>query len=177
MPFIRTSQGLGENKKKIGLLVKAGCQPNRVFTCYMSLQSSCFLSPCVFSPHHFLSQGGEIFAACALHDVHIVRSFADGEHFVFGTRGRLTVDGDEEVVASAAHGERDGGIVGNDNRADVEAVGCHRCEAQRAGLEHDDGASVGQRIGSRARRSAHYQAVSLIGDQIFTVDACLDGNH
>ena len=64
LPIFRTSQGLGENTAKIGHLVKAGCQQNKGFSCYLpttKVTPSCSLQlhiPCQIAlAQHLLHHG------------------------------------------------------------------------------------------------------------------------
>ena len=59
----------------------------------------------VGSPHHLLAQGGEVFLTAALHDFYVVWCLAYGEPCLLAALCRLSVDGNEEVMVTALHGE------------------------------------------------------------------------
>ena len=80
-------------------------------------------------------------------------------------------------MAAALDLEIDDGRVGQYKGTHVERVRCNSRHREHFGARNDDRASVGKRIGRRARRRGDDQAVCLIGMQILTVDTCADTDH
>lgn len=92
----------------------------------------------VGSPHHLLPQCVEKDMIRALHYLDGVMSFADGESGAFATSLAASVDGDEEIVASAFHVECDFPFVLDDNRPDVETMRSYRSDGNGVAMGYDD---------------------------------------
>ena len=88
-----------------------------------------------------------------------------------------SVNGNEEVMASAFNAKRDFRIVAEDNRAHVEAVWCYGGERYGIALRHDDRSAYAERVGCGACRRANDEPVGLIGGEVLTVDAGVDAYH
>ena len=78
--------------------------------------------PRICPPHHFFAEGVEEVVSGALYNADVEGGTADGKAGVFVASLASSVDGDEEVVATAAHFEGDFPIVAHDNGAHVEAI-------------------------------------------------------
>ena len=81
------------------------------------------LASLVGSPHHFLSQGMEIFLSGTLHDLHLIGSLAQGDACLFAAILGAAIQGYEEIMGTALYDETNLRIVGNNDRSDVQRVG------------------------------------------------------
>ena len=86
--------------------------------------------------------------------------------------GLLTIDG-EEGVGDAVHVDGDGGVAGNDDRADGQQVGAEGRNDEGVDRGHYDGAAGGQIVGGRAGGGRDDDAVGTHGCDELLVD--LDG--
>jgi hypothetical protein len=86
--------------------------------------------------------------------------------------GLLTIDG-EEGVGDAIHVDGDGGVAGNDDRANGQQMGTEGRNDEGVDRGHDDGAACGQIVGGGAGGSGDDDAVGAHGCNELLVD--LDG--
>ena len=80
-------------------------------------------------------------------------------------------------MAATLHLERNNGGIRQHDRPHIEAVRRYGREANGACSGSYYRTAIGKAVGRRARWRGDDESVSLIGDKIFIVDACPDGNH
>ena len=115
--------------------------------------------------------------AVALHYAHGERSLANGHGGALDECLAATVDGDQEIVGTRLYVERHLTIVADNDGADVKTVGRNGRETERACLRHDDGTTVGKRIGGGTCGRGHDESVCLVGDEIFAIHTGAYANH
>ena len=119
----------------------------------------------------------EELVAVALYYTDVEGGTADGDACLLVAGFAASVDGNEEVVATAAHLQGDFPIVSYHNGAHVQAVWCYGSDGKYARAGYHDGTSYAQRVGRRAGGSGYDQSVGLIGRQIVAVHTGVDGYH
>ena len=97
-----------------------------------------FLSSSVRSPHHLVPQSVEEYMIRAFYDLYIIIRFSDSQTSSFSESFASSVDGYQEIVATAFYIKRDFPIIIDDDRAHIEAMRGYRCDGYRVAMRYNN---------------------------------------